>query len=251
MRRDSPARTLAWMATGAAMVAVGALVGSSTGRRQPGATSPRQAGSAADAVEDLEDRPVARAVLKESLAAVRRADALAGALASLDARVQSIETIPSSERLEPIWQRVLQLEQRIEEIRSQRPEIPSIETLASQAEGRLSPRIRAIETRVAEHQAAIQQLQTQAAQTEINLQKMIAAVERLTDQIARVLPGAAGRMEPKREAGSAAPPSAPAGLPPSEKEQQTEQEGATPLESYREREKTVPFRWKSLGSGSV
>lgn len=193
------------MATGAAMVAVGAVLGSAAGQRKnrtpPGDGGPP--GREPDALEDLADRPVARAALAEGLGAARRVTALSHTVAGLEARVQGMERTSSAERVDGIWNRVLELEQRLEEIRTRQAHLPSVEALAGQVETRLSPRLQAIEARVKEHQAAIEQLQAHAAQTEAHLQKMIAAVEKLAEQISRAFP--AMRIEPKAEGGAARP----------------------------------------------
>ncbi|MBI3697925.1 MAG: hypothetical protein HY238_24215, partial [Acidobacteria bacterium] len=181
MSNDSPIKALAWMATGAAVLAAGAFLGSAAGRRKERA--PKQAAIDPEMLEDLSDRPVARSVLAESLAAARRLEKVAGAVERLELRVQSVERAAPAERIEAIWQKVLQLEQRLEQVQAERAKLPALDTVVAQAETRLSPRIHGLEARVEEHHTAIQQLQTQATQTEANLQKMIAAVEKLAEQI--------------------------------------------------------------------
>lgn len=202
MKDDSPAKTLAWMATGAAVLAAGALLGAVAARpkeQAPAAPGPEptEGGPAEGELEDLDDRPVAQAALAETVAAARRVEILAGLLEKLESRVQSLERASSTERVEAVWQRVVQLEAEVEQIRAQRVELPPVENILAQAENRLSPRIRSLEARVEEHHAAIQQLQLHAAQAETNLQKMIVAVEKLAEQISRVMPG--GRLEPRKE----------------------------------------------------
>src|SRR5712692_2696753 len=92
MRNEGPARALAWMATGAAALAVGAFLGSAAGRRRSNTPPQRRnrAGDDPDLLEDLADRPVAQSALAESLAAAR-VSSLAEALASLETRVQVVE----------------------------------------------------------------------------------------------------------------------------------------------------------------
>lgn len=186
MRQDSPAKTLAWMATGAAVLAAGAVLGSAAGRRKDRRS--RREGDAVPAYGPLED--------------------LAESVASLEARVQAAERAAaanaeaaaarSAERVEAIWQRVVEIEERLEQIQAERAEAPPLDAIVAEAESRLSPRLQALESSVAEHNAAVQQLQEQALQTEANLRKMIAAVEKLADQVARILPLQAQRIEPNR-----------------------------------------------------
>src|SRR5581483_4864594 len=82
-------------------------------------------------------------------------------------------------------------------------EASQVQTVAAEAERRVLPRVHALETRLDQHDAAIQQLQDHATKTDANLQRMIAAVEKLTEQISRALPPAPLRIEPKREAAAA------------------------------------------------
>lgn len=219
------------MATGAAVLAAGALLGSAAGRRKERAprSGPAPGPPLPGALDDLTDRPVAQAALTESLAAARRVDTLARNLESIETRVHAIERANSAERVDAVWQRVLHLEERLEQIRAQRTEVP-IDAIVAQAESRLSPRIHTLETRVEEHHAAIQQLQAHAVQTDANIQKMIAAVEKLTEQIARVLPSASGRIEPRRESAAAAAAA----------------EGSPQGSGSSEGGEPAPRRWKAL-----
>ncbi|HYM13788.1 MAG TPA: hypothetical protein VEU62_23820, partial [Bryobacterales bacterium] len=253
MRQDSPAKALAWMATGAAVLAAGAVLGSAAGRRKDrGRRREEHAGLVADPLEDLADRPVARAVLAESVAVARRVETLADSVAGLEARMQAAEraaaanaeaaAAQSAERIEAIWRRVVQIEERLEQIRAERAEMPPLHTIVAQAESRLSPRIHVLETRLEEHHAVIGQLREQASQTEANLQKMIAAVEKLADQVARVLPPQAQRIEPKRES-AAAPAGSAAGAAAGEAAQPG---AAPPADNPPAEERGTPFRWKSL-----
>jgi len=242
MRRDSPGSALAWMATGAAMVAMGALVGSSN-RRKP-AISAR--GAAGGSFDKLGEPAGAGDDLEENATGSGLTESLVGVVARLEARVQSLEDLPSGERVEAIWLRLLQLEHRVEEIRNQRFAIPSADALISQTEHRLAPRLQRIETRMEEHQGAIHQLQAQAHQTDLNLQKMIGAVEKLTDQISRVLPGTVARLQ-SRESPNASSGPASGHVSGSEREgRQAEREPVAPQGLPSDRENTLPFRLKSL-----
>ncbi|MBI3664859.1 MAG: tetratricopeptide repeat protein [Acidobacteria bacterium] len=240
MSYDHPGKKLAWMGTGAAILAAGVLLGSAAGRR-------RQLSVSQDVPEpeDLADRPLAAAALADSLTAARRVEQFAGAVESLGARLDAVERSSSAERVEAVWQKVLRLEERLEQIQAERVRIPGLETVVAEAETRLSPRITSLETRVGQHEVAIRQLQAQAAQTEANLQKMIAAVERLTDQISRALPTAPLRMEPKRETLSATPEEGSAEAP--VRETAAAGQPAAPPESYDTAEKAGTARWKALG----
>ncbi len=218
MRNESPVGALAWMATGAAVLAVGAFVGSAAGRRKGSAPSERRDHPDRDLLEDLVDRPVAQAAQAESLAAARRVDSLAETVASLETRVQTVERSAVTDRVDALWSRVMQLEERLEQIRAM--EIPPADALAARVQDRLAPRLAVLENRVEEHQTAIEQLQAHATQTEANLQKMIAAVEKLTEQISRSLPSSRSAEPAPAELGA---PAARAPQP----------------------EKSGPFRWKS------
>lgn len=154
MRDESPARALTWMATGAAVLAVGAFLGAAAGQRQGSVPSGRPRDP--DLLEELE------------------------------MRVQGVERPEAGEPVDAIWSRLQQLEERLEQVGAM--EMPPLEVLAARVEDRLAPRLGALEGRVQEHQAAIQDLRAQAAQAEGNLQKLIAAVEKLAEQISRSLP---------------------------------------------------------------
>ncbi|GEM_PF-6073662 len=202
----SPIKALAWMAAGALVIVAGGALGSPSGRRNKQsrtAGEPRGTENS-EQFEDLADRPVARAVLSESIEAVHRIESLAGSVAALEARMQALERSSPAGRLDEIWQRVLQIEKRLGSIEAERQATPPVEALVGEAEKRLSSGISAIESRVEQQQAAIEQLQADASQTSSNLQRMVAAVENLTDQISRILPPVPLRLEPKRETTAAA-----------------------------------------------
>ena len=182
MREDGAGRPLTWMATGAAVLAAGALLGATAGRRRE------------QEDDDFADRPVARAALADARGAGQRLDRLSETLSGLDARVQSIEDSPPG-RAEIVWQRILRLEEKLEQLRTERAAPVSVETVAAQAEERLLPRLSALETRVAQNESAIQELRAHAAQTAANLQKMIGVVKKLANQVQ----GLAGS-EPARRA---------------------------------------------------
>jgi len=193
MKQEGGGRTLAWLATGAAVLAAGAFLGSATSRRRDrGPYAGRDRGP--ELPEGLADRPLAREAWADALAAGRKVDELQQTVAGLTSRVAGLET-GGAGRVEAVWQRVLRIEQRLEEVRTGQGE-----AAAAEAGERILPRVAALETRVEEHGAAILELRAHAAQTEANLQKMIAAVEKLTDQISRALPPAAPlRIEPRKE----------------------------------------------------
>ena len=100
----------------------------------------------------------------------------------------------------------------IDELKRERLEPAQVQSVVAETERRVMPRVDAIETRLDQHDGAIRQLQSHAAQTDANLQRMIAAVEKLTEQISRALPAGPVRIEPKRET-SAAPQETPEGEP--------------------------------------
>lgn len=227
MKQEGPGKILAWMATGAAVLAAGALLGSAAGRRRrSGSEAP--SGRPGGDLQDLADRPVLQSAVAESLAAARRLDSLAETVAALEARVDNVERTAPAGCVEAIWKRVSELEKVVEQIQAQRREAPSLDVLAAQAVEHIAPRIQALEARVDEHHAAIQNLQAQASQTEANLQRMITAVEKLADQVSRVLPAAAAiRMEPRKEENPAL------------------MSGAAP-QGETAAERAAPVRWKSL-----
>ena len=201
LKRHGTGRTIAWLATGATLVAAGTFLGAAAGRRRE-RVAPARPRPEDD--EDLADRPVARAALAEAVQAARRVDRMAASVASLEARVTAIETSTSA-RVEAVWQRVLRLEERLEQLKAERAGQPGVEQAAAEAERRLAPRLEALEGRVEQSQAALRQLEAHAAQTEINLQKMLAAVEKLADQVTRALPPPGPpRVEPQRETAAAA-----------------------------------------------
>jgi hypothetical protein len=227
MKEEGPGKILAWMAAGAAVLAAGALLGSAAGRRRRSGSEALSGRPVGD-LEDLVDRPVLQSAVAESLAAARRLESLAETVAALEARVDNVERTAPAGRVEAIWKRVAELEKVVEQIQAQRSEAPSLDALAAQAVEHIAPRIQALEARVDEHHAAIQSLQAQASQTEANLQRMITAVEKLADQVSRVLPAAAAiRMEPGKEE-NPAPTS-----------------GAA-LQGEARAERAAPVRWKSL-----
>jgi tetratricopeptide (TPR) repeat protein len=193
MRQEGPGKALAWMATGAAVLLAGAFVGAAAGRRE----GRRPAGPAPEprVPEDLEDRPLAREAWADTLAAARQVDQLVDTVAGLEARVRTVEA--NTRRADEVWQRVLRLEQAIEELRGQ--------PAAEEVERRVMTRVSNLEARVDQQDTAIQQLQAHAAQTDANLQRMIQAVEKLTEQISRALPAAPQRIEPRREETEARP----------------------------------------------
>ncbi len=244
MKQERPAKTLAWMATGAVMLAAGAFLGSAAARRKDRSPARGSEPGADDgSLEDLADRPLAREVLAESMAAARRVDSLADAVASMDTRLQAMERASSTDRLEAIWQRLQQIEQRLEQVQTERLEVPAIDALLSQAESRFTPRIVSLENRVEEHHEAIRQLQTHASQTEANLQKMLAAVEKLTDQLSRAMPAGSLRIEPRRETVAATPDAAaPAGVAAAGSEP-AEAAGESPEGTGKS---SGPFRWKAM-----
>lgn len=195
-QEDGLGRALAWMATGAAVLMAGAFVGAAAGRRKD-RPSAKNRPAEQDLPEDLEDRPVARAAWADAVAATQRVDLLVHTVSGLESRVAAVEN--TTRRVEDVWHRVLRLEQMLDEVKRERVEPAAVEALVAETERRVLPRVGAIETRLDHHDAAIQQLQTHAAQTDVNLQRMIAAVEKLTEQISRALPAGPVRMEPKRE----------------------------------------------------
>ena len=180
-------KALWWMAAGAAALA--AVVG-------------RRRRSETDALEDLEDRPVARAVLQESVAAARRVEELSSAVQALEARIASMERASPAGRLDAVLNRVALLEERLEAIAGQRAEIPAFDALIAQAEVRLASRIDALDARASGHDAAIQYLREHASQTEAGLQAVMGAVQKLAAQISRGLPS---RIEPRKETTTEAP----------------------------------------------
>jgi tetratricopeptide (TPR) repeat protein len=139
--------------------------------------------------EDLEDRPLAQEAWADAVAATRRVEQLVHTVSGLETRVSVAEA--NSRRVDEVWQRVLRLEQTLEELKGQ--------PAAAEAERRVMARVSAMETRLDQHDTAIQQLQAHATQTDANLQRMIQAVEKLTEQISRALPPGPQRIEPKRE----------------------------------------------------
>jgi chromosome segregation ATPase len=202
----SPIKVVAWMAAGALVIVAGGALGSPAGRRNKQSGAPEESGKTEDSeqFEDLVDRPVAQAILSESIEAVHRIESLAGSVAALEARMQALERSSPASRLDEIWQRVLQMEERLGSIEAERQAAPSLDALVAEAGKRLSSGMSAIESRVEQQQAAIEQLQADASQTSSNLQRMVAAVENLTDQISRILPPVPLRLEPKRETTAAA-----------------------------------------------
>ncbi len=186
--QDGLGRALAWMATGAAVLLAGALVGATAGRRKR--VEPDLAG-------DLEERPVARAAWADAMTAARRVDVLVHTVSGLESRVAAVES--TTRKVDDVWQRVLHLEQMLDEVKRERAEPANAGALVAETERRVMPRVEALETRLDHHDAALQQLQSHAAQTDLNLQRMILAVEKLTEQISRALPAAPVRLEPKRE----------------------------------------------------
>ena len=199
MKRHGPGRAIGWFATGATLVAAGALLGAAAGRRRP-----RPTRQLAEMDDDLADRPVAQAALADAVAAARRVDEIATNVAHLESRVAAMENSTAA-RVDTVWQRVLQLEARLELLKAEKAAVPSLEQAAAEVERRLAPRVEALAARVEQNQTAIRQLETHAQHTEANLQKMIAAVEKLADQVALVLPAAPIRVEPQKEAVAAVP----------------------------------------------
>ncbi len=224
MKQQGAGRFLALVATSAAMLAAGAFLGASAGRRRRATAAPD---SVKDPDLDLADRPVARAALAEAMETGRRLEQLSGAVAGLETRMAAIEDAAGS-RIEAVWQRVLGLERRLEEARGDRLPVADIGALVSQAEARIEPRLAGLGARVDQHDAAIRELETHASQTEANLQRLITAVEKLTDQISRALPS--GRMEPQNATAAAAP----------------EAVEASPEAAAPDRpERSGPIRWRS------
>ncbi len=194
--QDGLGRALAWMATGAAVLLAGAFVGATAGRRKDRPSGNNRAAEP-DLPDDLEDRPVAQAAWADARTAARRVDTLVHTVSGLESRVAAVEN--TTRQVEDVWQRVLRLEQMLDEVKRERAEPANVAALAAETERRVMPRVEALETRLDHHDAALQQLQSHAAQTDLNLQRMILAVEKLTEQISRALPAGPVRIEPKRE----------------------------------------------------
>lgn len=224
MKHNGVGQALAWMFTGAAVVAAGAFVGTAAGRRRE--RRPSHGGRPEPELpDDLADRPVARAAWDDVLAATRQVDRLVHTVTGLESRVAAIET--TTGQVDQVWQRVVRLEQQLDELRRERLESADVEAVAAQAAERILPRVAGLESRVERHDAAIQQLQSHAVQTDANLQRMIAAVEKLTEQISRVLPATTLRIEPKRETAAAG-------------------QEATPAEEKPGEERSGLSRWRSV-----
>jgi tetratricopeptide (TPR) repeat protein len=194
--QDGLGRALAWMATGAAVLMAGAFVGATAGRRKERSSGNTRAPEP-DPPGDLEDRPVAQAAWADAMTAVRRVDTLVHTVSGLESRVAAVET--TTRKIDDVWQRVLRLEQMLDELKRERAEPANVAALVAETERRVLPRVEAIESRLDHQDAALQQLQSHAAQTDLNLQRMILAVEKLTEQISRALPAGPVRIEPKRE----------------------------------------------------
>jgi hypothetical protein len=111
MRQEGPGKALAWMATGAAVLLAGAFVGAAAGRRD----RRRPPGPPAEppVPDDLEDRPLAREAWADAVVAARQVDQLAHTVAGLEVRVSAAEA--NTRRADEVWQRILRLEQAIEE----------------------------------------------------------------------------------------------------------------------------------------
>jgi len=194
--QDGLGRTLAWMATGAVVLLAGAFVGATAGRRKARPSGHNRTAEP-DLPDDLQDRPVARAAWADAMTAARRVDAVEQTVSGLESRVAAAEH--TTRKVDDVWQRVLRLEQMLDEVKRERAQPANVEALVAEAERRAMPRVEAIETRLDQHDAALQQLQSHASQTDVNLQRMILAVEKLTEQISRALPAGPVRIEPKRE----------------------------------------------------
>lgn len=194
--QDGLGRALAWMATGAAVLMAGAFVGATAGRRKERSSGNNRTPEP-DPPGDLEDRPVAQAAWADAMTAARRVDTLVHTVSGLESRVVAVET--TTRKIDDVWQRVLRLEQMLDELKRERADPANVAALVAETERRVLPRVEAIETRLDHQDAALQQLQSHAAQTDLNLQRMILAVEKLTEQISRALPAGPVRIEPKRE----------------------------------------------------
>ena len=201
MKQDGVGRAMAWMATGAAVLAAGAFLGASNSRRRERPAGAPDSGPKPRSPEeppDLEDRPVAQAAWADAMAAARRVDQIAHSVSGIESRVATMET--NTRQADEVWQRILRIEQMLDEIKQTPLEPAQVQALAAETERRVIPRVAALESRLDQHDVAIQQLQGHATQTDANIQRMIAAVEKLTEQISRALPAAPLRIEPKREA---------------------------------------------------
>jgi hypothetical protein len=204
MKHDGVGRTLAWMAGGAAVLVAGAFLGASAGRRRDGRRAPDSGRADLERLDDLEDRPVARAAWADALAAARRVDEVAHAVTALESRVSAAEV--SARRVDEVWERVLRIEQMLADLKRETAEPVEVQAVVAEAERRVMPRVTALENRLHQHDAAIHHLQTHAANTDLNLQRMIAAVEKLTEQISRALPAGPQKIEPRRETAGAQEP---------------------------------------------
>ena len=106
MKQDGLGRTLAWMATGAAVLMAGAFVGAAAGRRRDRPSGKKRA-AAPDEPEELEDRPVARAAWADAMAAAGQVDQLVHTVSGLELRVAAVEN--TTRKVEDAWHRVLRL----------------------------------------------------------------------------------------------------------------------------------------------
>jgi hypothetical protein len=235
MRSNHPAKTLAWMGTGAVLVAAGFLLSPPPRRRR----RDPEALPDWDQPDGLADRPVAAQALSEGLAAAQRVEQLSGVVDRMETRLERLERGSSAERVDAVWQKIAHIEEQIAQLRAERLQAPPIDALPAQVEEWLSPRLASLEARLDEHAIAISELQKQAARTEANLQRMIAAVEKLADQVSLTLPPGPRSVETQN--GTAAPKPASPGTPAA-----ASFYGMVPLESYTASLKPAPHRWKSF-----
>jgi methyl-accepting chemotaxis protein len=110
----------------------------------------------------------------------RRVDELAGVVGQLRQRLEAAAR-PASQ-IEAISDRVEQLERRVEQIVAEMPAPPPIEQVLAAVEEMVSAKIGGLDERLTDQVHAIELLRGASAQTDALLQRLIQAVESLTEQ---------------------------------------------------------------------
>jgi outer membrane murein-binding lipoprotein Lpp len=110
----------------------------------------------------------------------RRVDELAGVVAQLRQHLDAAAKPPA--QIEAITSRVEQLERRVDQLATEMPAAPPLEQVLAAVEQMVSAKIGGLDERLTDQVHAIELLRRASGQTDALLQRLIQAVESLTEQ---------------------------------------------------------------------
>lgn len=169
MRTTGSLTGAAWAVAGAAILGGGVVLGFASALVQRRETEPERVPPAAPETADG-----------------RRADDLARAVAALERRLEAAARHRSNEsradQLEAVNLRIEQLEARMDQVFSENAAAPRLDQVLGAVEHMVAGRIDGLDQRLTDQVQAIELLRNASAQTDLLLQRLISAVEALSDQ---------------------------------------------------------------------